>query len=549
MSKIYLEDFHFQPRRDTAENWNKDNPILCDGEFGVVTDSTDENWLKVGDGLTPWKQLSFKKGPKGDTGVKGDKGDPGKDAVTDRAYSPTSENAQSGKAVAEAVEKENLSILDILQTSSPLAQKVFEKVIPTLATSSWDVSANVDGSVMAYWCQRGTTDTYDLIIIGIGNGGAMQTFAKAANVPWNANRAKIKSVIVGQGVTSISKYSLRYLTAAENIYLSDAVSLKTIDEMSFYGYKTSLVGLPADTEIFIPASVETVGKQSFINFANSQILNFGKNSKLKTVGDWAFSNALYVSTAPFTIRNLPPTIENFGQSSFANCAFNEKISLTGAKVIKSWAFQQTGLNQEFSFADDVELNYFAFMCCNVGIKWKGSKTLQNVVGNVKPFANFQSQKDETVKDIAYAGSTISALGCVPCIGMMLINNLTNTAVTINDMIQDATDANAIGTGGTYTNIFLPYIANKYGLTITQLWYEEENPSAITQLRKQAIADVLSAGNWVVIAANSHAWILRGIDDKGNIYVADSMCPDLNPYTQDIDYVCAGTVTAAFVIET
>ena len=46
------------------------------------------------------------KGDKGDTGAvgarggKGDKGDPGKDAGTDRAYSPTSGNAQSGNAVA-----------------------------------------------------------------------------------------------------------------------------------------------------------------------------------------------------------------------------------------------------------------------------------------------------------------------------------------------------------------------------------------------------------------------------------------------------------------
>ena len=52
------------------------------------------------------------KGDKGDTGAvgakgdKGDKGDPGKDAVTDQAYSPTSENAQSGKAVAEALKAE-----------------------------------------------------------------------------------------------------------------------------------------------------------------------------------------------------------------------------------------------------------------------------------------------------------------------------------------------------------------------------------------------------------------------------------------------------------
>ena len=36
-------------------------------------------------------------------GDKGDKGDPGKDAITDQIYNPESENAQSGKAVAEAV--------------------------------------------------------------------------------------------------------------------------------------------------------------------------------------------------------------------------------------------------------------------------------------------------------------------------------------------------------------------------------------------------------------------------------------------------------------
>ena len=194
MSKIYLEDFHFQPRRDTAENWNKDNPILHDGEFGVVTDSTDENWLKVGDGVTPWKQLPFKKGPKGDTGAKGDKGDaftysdftaeqlaalkgekgdkgeqgnkgdkgdtgatgakgekgdkgetgatgakgekgdkgdPGEDAATDQVYSPTSENAQSGKAVAEAVAANKVTVDTALSSTStnPVQNKVVKKGI------------------------------------------------------------------------------------------------------------------------------------------------------------------------------------------------------------------------------------------------------------------------------------------------------------------------------------------------------------------------------------------------------------------------------------
>ena len=219
MSKIYLEDFHFQPRRDTAENWNKDNPILCDGEFGVVTDSADENWLKVGDGVTPWKQLPFKKGPKGDTGVKGDKGDaftysdftaeqlaalkgekgdkgeqgnkgdkgdtgavgakgdkgdkgdPGKDAVTDRAYSPTSENAQSGKAVAEALKAEhtyaNNSFSGALRGSSSGEAVRLTDVSPIehtlkvrlLRKNLFDIEAFADKIIAKYpQCERVTFD-------------------------------------------------------------------------------------------------------------------------------------------------------------------------------------------------------------------------------------------------------------------------------------------------------------------------------------------------------------------------------------------------------
>ena len=164
-------------RSDSAENWESENPVLLDGEFGVVTDGTETEWLKVGDGVTSWNNLPFKLGPtgpigpqgiqgqkgdkgdKGDTGeqgiqgiqgVKGDKGDTGQTGATgatgatgngissitllstsgtaktyritytngnhfdftvndgetptvDQTYNPTSENAQSGKSVAEAV--------------------------------------------------------------------------------------------------------------------------------------------------------------------------------------------------------------------------------------------------------------------------------------------------------------------------------------------------------------------------------------------------------------------------------------------------------------
>ena len=90
----------FKPRSDTLANWEEKNPILLSGEPGVVTglnvagDKLEDKSKKIkwGDGVTPWNALDWWQGPKGD-------------AITDQTYNPESENAQSGKAVAEAVKK------------------------------------------------------------------------------------------------------------------------------------------------------------------------------------------------------------------------------------------------------------------------------------------------------------------------------------------------------------------------------------------------------------------------------------------------------------
>ena len=43
-------------RHDTAENWNKENPVLREGEVGVETDTSK---LKIGDGKSEWKTLKY----------------------------------------------------------------------------------------------------------------------------------------------------------------------------------------------------------------------------------------------------------------------------------------------------------------------------------------------------------------------------------------------------------------------------------------------------------------------------------------------------------
>jgi len=45
-----------QIRRDTAANWQANNPILAEGELGIELDTT---LMKVGDGVTAWNDLGY----------------------------------------------------------------------------------------------------------------------------------------------------------------------------------------------------------------------------------------------------------------------------------------------------------------------------------------------------------------------------------------------------------------------------------------------------------------------------------------------------------
>lgn len=45
-------------KRKTAANWVSTNPVLADGEIGVVTDLVPKRY-KIGDGTTAWNSLPF----------------------------------------------------------------------------------------------------------------------------------------------------------------------------------------------------------------------------------------------------------------------------------------------------------------------------------------------------------------------------------------------------------------------------------------------------------------------------------------------------------
>lgn len=143
MSKLYFGNARFKTRTDTAENWNAENPVLLEGEMGIVTDGTDNEWLKVGDGVTAWNSLEYKK------------------AIADQTYDSESENAQSGKAVHTAVSESASQAANALRaykatTSSlylkdlsPVPHKISLTVKPLnlLQESYWTGASNTTNGI------------------------------------------------------------------------------------------------------------------------------------------------------------------------------------------------------------------------------------------------------------------------------------------------------------------------------------------------------------------------------------------------------------------
>lgn len=93
--KIY-GDARFIPRHDTLENWQTKNPVLLQAEPSYVIDGKDGEKIKFGDGVTPWDELPYLSSSINNGG----------DITVDQTYNPESENAQSGKAVFEAIATE-----------------------------------------------------------------------------------------------------------------------------------------------------------------------------------------------------------------------------------------------------------------------------------------------------------------------------------------------------------------------------------------------------------------------------------------------------------
>lgn len=161
----------------------------------------------------------------------------------------------------------------------------------------------------------------------ISGTGEMITFGNS-NKPWDEYKNEIKTLIIEEGVTSISDYSFSYYEKLTSAQLPE--SLREIGERAF-----ERSGI---TTLTLPNSITKIKKAAFTGCINLKMINIPNNLS-------SLSEALFWGCTELTDIDIPNNITSIGNNVFTQCSGLTTITLhEGITEIMSGAFSScTGL--------------------------------------------------------------------------------------------------------------------------------------------------------------------------------------------------------------
>ena len=224
-------------------------------------------------------------------------------------------------------------------------------------TNSWDVSANGDGSVMAYY-STGVESNYNSGLLVVTGQGQMK------NYDGSLGKSPMKSIyaykiVVEDGVTSIGNYAFWDAFVME---ISLPETLKTIGEYSFCDCDNL-------RSVTLPDSVTTVGSMAFygLDYGNLVYFDFGRgvssignnviytgNYNIETVIVDCKVTSISYSQIPASrieklilgtsIKSIPYLWEDFGEEDYE--IYPSTVYYTGTKAqwdaidISDWYYNE-----------------------------------------------------------------------------------------------------------------------------------------------------------------------------------------------------------------
>lgn len=230
---------------------------------------------------------------------------------------------------------------------------------------------------------------------------------------------KLETVIIGEGVTEIPECMFMGMENCKTVKLPS--TLKKIGYRAFDRYGADTIELPeglevigeeafansAFTQVTIPSTVTTLGARAFYSSDKLVSVDFAKNAKLESIGEFAFNwcTALESVTLPTSLKKLesgcfsycfaltgiqipngvkelgdcvfsgsrlaqivlPDSIEKMGSATFRNCVFvDEAGNITGLesvtmpknlKELGTCTFEKCEALKKVTFPEDIKLTY------------------------------------------------------------------------------------------------------------------------------------------------------------------------------------------------
>ena len=147
--------------------------------------------------------------------------------------------------------------------------------------------------------------------LSITGTGAMPNYAFTDDQPWKAFQSEIKTVIIGDNVTTIGELAFAACKALQNVTLGSRVQ---IIEVSAFGTCWAL------QSITLPASVTTIGKHAFLNCRVLQSVSFSDG--LTTIGRGAFGSCHVLQSI-----TLPASVTTIGEYAFSFCKALQQVTV------------------------------------------------------------------------------------------------------------------------------------------------------------------------------------------------------------------------------
>lgn len=228
------------------------------------------------------------------------------------------------------------------ETGNEAAEEATEEAPASLDGASTKATSGSCGDNLTWTLKAGV-----LTISGTGTMTDYSPLSDTPAAPWNSSKASIRTVEIGDGVTSIGAYAFRDCTALWRVTLPDGITrigdqafqncnaLKSIDipdsltslgDAVFYNC-TSL------TSVTIPGGVKSIEPSLFSGCTALESVTI--QDGVESIGYYAFENCTALKSMTF-----PDSVASIGGNAFSGCTALESITLPNSiTTIQNYAFE------------------------------------------------------------------------------------------------------------------------------------------------------------------------------------------------------------------